>query len=452
MNVLDTIDTTVTFEWGQTRTIGTLIALSGRRATVTTLRAPDLQTPVFLRVEGTSEDDAMAIDGTCIGVSDSDWGEQQVEVDIHRVGTTASAVILRDFIEKHGVERGGSVSVGRNRDNPDLKRFVYSLPELGAATPTPRVAAPVHLVGRDTDRTTILPAVQPQPDGDAADAMPDLEAILAQAAAFADSMPSDDAPGTRGNRQTWTDPGPSAEPEPAAPQPTPVPSKPEPPKPVPPKPAPNTDLDRDLTESIVVHTVAPDEQVAAPVVTIQGGKSGGKSESTTSLMRRLLGRKDSTEPNRPPAAQATAANAASSEASGRSAPGFSAEGARAQVAASAGSAASALFAVDLAVRADRPIQFEAAKKKRPGVLLRLGETKMRIRAGYSPQLYDRITVFLPPIRGKKDAVPVQCEVTRVRTPEADGHEAAFDVRLTANNTALVMAAIRAFMAETESNQ
>lgn len=134
MNVLDTIDTTVTFEWGNTRTVGSLVRLEGRSAVVTALRAPDEGTPVYLRLEGESEADGIALDGVCACVADSEWGERLVEINVQRVGTTASATVLRDFIEAHGIVRGGSVSVGRHRDDPDLKRFVYTLPEPGQET------------------------------------------------------------------------------------------------------------------------------------------------------------------------------------------------------------------------------------------------------------------------------------------------------------------------------
>ena len=132
MNVLDTIDTTVTFEWLNTRTIGSLVQLEGRRATVTALRAPEIGTSVYLRLEGESQTDGIALDGVCAGVTDSEWGERLVDIEMQRVGTTASATVLRDFIETHNIARGGSVSVGRHRDDPTLKRFVYTLPEQGA--------------------------------------------------------------------------------------------------------------------------------------------------------------------------------------------------------------------------------------------------------------------------------------------------------------------------------
>lgn len=132
MSVLDTIDTTVTFEWDETRTIGTLVQLGGHTAVVTSLRAPEIGTHVGLRIEGETANDAMAIDGVCLALSDGEWGEQQVTVALHRVGTTASAQILRTFLEQHQIERGGSVSVGRHRDNPDVKRYVYVLPDTDA--------------------------------------------------------------------------------------------------------------------------------------------------------------------------------------------------------------------------------------------------------------------------------------------------------------------------------
>ena len=130
MSVLDSIDTTVTIEWQDARTIGTLIELGGRLAIVTALRTPEEGAPIHIVVDGDVPDETVAIDGLCRSVAETPWGEQQAEVELLRVGTTCSASKLRAFIEEYGIIRGGSVHIGRNRDNPNRKRFVYHLPEL----------------------------------------------------------------------------------------------------------------------------------------------------------------------------------------------------------------------------------------------------------------------------------------------------------------------------------
>ena len=82
MSVLETIDTTVTLEWGETRTIGTLVQLGGRTAVVDVSRAPAVGTHVGLRIEGETDDEAIAIDGVASAMRDGGWGEQQLTIEI----------------------------------------------------------------------------------------------------------------------------------------------------------------------------------------------------------------------------------------------------------------------------------------------------------------------------------------------------------------------------------
>ena len=162
MSVMDAIDTTVTLEWAQTRTVATLVNLGERVATVTALRTPDVGLECFLRLEGDGPADTIAIDGVCIAARDGDWGEFEVDINIARVGTTTSATSLRDFIEQHGIARGGTVAVGKNRDNPDIKRFVYTLPSVGTVidTPTSRGSQPRPVV-LDTPRAVSIDTPKP---------------------------------------------------------------------------------------------------------------------------------------------------------------------------------------------------------------------------------------------------------------------------------------------------
>lgn len=179
MSVLDSIDTTVTIAWGDTRTIGTLIELGGRLAILTALRTPEENGDIHIVVEGDTPDENVAIDGTCTSVSETAWGEQQVEVDLHRVGTTCSASRLRDFIEQYGILRGGSVHIGKNRDNPNSKRFVYHLPEsrqgiavsTGTATSTGRQRRPTMPAVVDEP----LPSAGPRADLPSPRHMPSFE-------------------------------------------------------------------------------------------------------------------------------------------------------------------------------------------------------------------------------------------------------------------------------------
>jgi len=136
VSVLDSIDTTVTLEWQGARTIGTLIELGGRTAILTALRTPGKDDSIHIVVEGELPEETVTIDGRCRSVAETAWGEQQAEVELMRVGTTRSASRLRDFIEEYGILRGGSVHIGRNRDNPNRKRFVYHLPEISQSIRT----------------------------------------------------------------------------------------------------------------------------------------------------------------------------------------------------------------------------------------------------------------------------------------------------------------------------
>lgn len=131
MSVIDTIDTTVTVEWSGQRTIGTLVELNGQSAVLTALRLPEIGEDIAFRVEGETEEEAVTLDGICVGVDDTGWGERRAEVDLLRVGTTCSASRLRDFIESWSITRGGSVHIGQSREQPTVKRFVYHVPDGG---------------------------------------------------------------------------------------------------------------------------------------------------------------------------------------------------------------------------------------------------------------------------------------------------------------------------------
>ncbi len=419
MNVLDTIDTTVTFEWGETRTIGTLVQLGGRLAVVTSLRAPVAGTSVFLRVEGDSPQDGIALDGVCTEVTDSDWGEQQVSVAIQRVGTTVSAVVLRAFIEKHAIDRGGTVSIGRNRDNPDLKRYVYSLPE-SAGQP------------HDSDTTRMMAIVGTEPPE-------------RQSGGGVSSAPVE--------RHFPLE----------APPPVEMP-----------------DLDHDLNEAILVNTVAAGVAFADPVLPDQrgpGATSAPDPQAGGSLVQRLFGKKV-TMPEKPAtesvapvggsdAAQATPARGhgfmppAESVGSvdrnpalgpGKASSSKVAPSSRDKPVSGSFQAVQALFAVDQAVRADMPVQFESGKKRRSGVMVRVAESKFRIRSSHQLQLYERIVVVIPATPGRKDTAMVQCEVIRVRPPDGDANEPSFDARVTGGNTAQTMTRVRSLIAQLEPTQ
>jgi hypothetical protein len=563
VNVLDTIDTTVTVEWGSTRTIGTLVQLVGRSALVTALRAPEEGTAVFFRIEGETSVDGVAIDGACLSVTDSEWGEQQIDIDIQRVGTTASASVLRDFIERHGIEKGGSVSVGRNRDNADLKRFVYTLPEREplAVKAIKRVREPSDLsegfaVGPDTD----LQASQPLPlpakrEMPATRVLPTPGALSERLAAprisegtLATSEPTPPEPLKVDGWEEPAKPAPAPKKEPSRPatlakpvlttlgkphvepqhagvpdampamgkssdelasaladatalldRPTPLctlQAKMEPASgalratpeaqaalqrlatpaagyaatavaarvsgaATAPPPPPPTDAERrsDLDEVIAVNVVAPGQHYAAPVVV-----EGQQGESGASLVKRLFSGLHKASSRDRIVAQPAAAEPAHAETdeaavaqpvtrpsrpvaqptnrpSDPSAkPDRAAIPDRRQVS-SGLIAVQHLFTVDSAVRADHPVVFEAGKKKRDGVLQRVAEMKLRVRSSHVPQLYERISILLPRPAGGKDALPLRCEVTRLR-PAPDGGDPSFDVRTAGTNTPQVMARLR----------
>ncbi len=479
-SLLDSLDTTVTLEWESTRTIGTLIQLGGRSIVVTALRAPPTGATVYLRIERDGDaQDAIAIDGECSTVDDSEWGEQQVEVLMQRVGTTSSAAALREFIETYGIERGGTVSVGRNRDNPELKRFVYALPEGEAAaepvsvprtspTPGPMVvsapaavrppsfippgptaptaasrAGPTPVAGTPRPAfgmPTIAPAVDAEPsqtnaarapsagqaavmaavaprlaqaddgfgapmgDGDnfsADDLLSALEDAAAAAAGKRSGATAAANPYTETTRRYLGTETPAERQIPATESLRDV-------------TLPRVDLDdHDDSEEIVVATVEHGVQQAAPI-NVKGSDKPG-------FMARLLGRgKDD---------------------------GAATDG---QAPRKTGPVASAaqLFVGEFAHRVDLNVQFEAGprKKKFGGVLLRLAESKIRIRTPTLPSLYERITVYVPGKAGPKDIVEVRCEVTRVHEGDGEAGNATFDAKLSAGgNPPMVMAKLRELM-------
>lgn len=480
-SLLESLDTTVTLEWEHTRTIGTLISLGGRQIVITALRAPPTGTTVYLRIEREESDqDAIAIDGVCDAVADSEWGEQQVDVTLHRVGTTTSAAALREFIETYGIERGGTVSVGRNRDNPEMKRYVYSLPEqpspsavvqapsAKAATPGPAVvSAPAAIVSAPA--AVAAPAFAPFAPSAPAVSQPAAAPI--QMAPLPSFAPNRESSQNFGNRQApvavaaaapkpamglvQSDPGeigsfgtPVLDPaafsaddllsalQEAASAAGPTKRAASnvhsettrrfvgaPGLSVPGMPDPDAtrqldvptldDHDHDDSEEIVVNTVEHGVQQAAPV-NVKGADKPG-------FMARLLGgRKDEPEPDRP-----------------KRTTGPNPEVPAAQ-----------LFAGEFAHRMDLRVQFESGPKKRKtdGVLLRLGDSKLRIRSPNPPSYYERITVIIQGKGGPKDVLRVLCEVTRVHDGDGDANQATFDARLSAGgNPPAVMAKLRELM-------
>lgn len=466
MNVLEDIDTTVTVEWSATRSIGTLTQLGGRVAVVTALRAPPEGTSIFLRVEAEGQQDGIALDGICVAVTDSEWGEQQLEVDLQRVGTTASATVLRDFIERHGIDRGGSVSIGKNRDNPDLKRYVYTLPELGKSAAgglrdAAEVLSPAYdRAARPISAAGIGPGPLTQPDEAALDARaPPPEAtrfVAAVAETRATSMPETRvttmprvampsqqvvAVGLTPARRGFGD----TEPDDAATHMLDVPVRDD----------ADFELDdfrTDESEPIVVQTVAKGISIAQPV--LQRGQSR-ESMGGASLMRRLLGglRPDKRAPAPPPVGQPQppVAKGAADPPGRPSLPAASATeavlGQRDRSVSHSMQSVQALFAQGQAVRADRPVMFDSGKKKHEGFLQRLGEFKLRVRASYAPQMYERISVIIKVGDNPKDTMTLTCDVTRVRPPDGESPEGSFDARMSSNNSATTMVRLRALMVE-----
>ena len=476
MSVLDAIDTTVTLEWGQTRTVATLTRLGGRTATVTALRVPEPGVDCFLRLEGDGPHDTIAIDGQCVALRDSEWGETQIDVMLIRVGTTTSATALRDFIEQHDIQKGGSVAVGKNRDNPDVKRFVYTLGGMegiirppsqpnapvrqGSTSPHPAVpptslsrsALPVH----DTIETNphMAPrsaAVVPQshepayaPRGptpapiaglDVGEVDLELRQMLdmldqraagrpsdptvpqplghASGAPASDDMHLIDAALTNGGGTDWQpDDGRSFQPE--------------------------------SQEAIIVETVAAGDNQPRPVMPTP--KLG--------FVARLFGRGKAQQPTQQTQIQANPAEFVAEPARSQDPTSLWDTGPRQPPGARGGMvsgsllAVQQLFAVDQAVRVDRAISYEAGKKKKlPGVALRLSESKIRVRGGVMPALYERIIVHLPPPSGGKEPVSIRCEVLRIRSAEVEGGEQSFDAKLTSGNEPQTMIRLRQLMSE-----
>jgi len=495
-SLLDAIDTTVTVEWESTRTIATLVELGGRRVIVTALRAPPTGATVFLRIEREAAD-AIAVDGLCDAVNDSEWGESEISILLQRVGTTTSAAALREFIEAHDIDRGGTVSVGRNRDNPELKRFVYSLPDKGAvaagppsavapASVTPlSVAAPGAIPGAGPLRAPHAPVRSTVPDplegpasGDPTAPTgvvalgPGREAVVAPVPRF-DTAPTPSIDGAS------SDPTPNdLNAVPAAPSSSWSPrsglvqaSEPDlgtdlpdgfsfseddlltairdaaeaastrhasaPPtalvettrryaghgRATATEPAPGDEVatrqfaipigaadGRDDSEEILVNTVAHDIHQAAPV----------HPEKSAGLVGLLFGRKEKAE--RAPRPDVPVQSAAQ------------------------------MFTGEFAQRMDVKVQFEVGAKKRKvdGTLLRLSDSKLRVRAGTLPEPYDRITVWVPGRSGPKDVVALRCEVTRVHAGDGDPAQSTFDARLSAGgNPPATMARLRELMTAAE---
>lgn len=115
-------------------------------------------------------------------------------------------------------------------------------------------------------------------------------------------------------------------------------------------------------------------------------------------------------------------------------------------------AVQALFATDQAIRVEMPVMFESGKKKRTGVLLRLSESKLRIRSAHQPDLYERMTVTMTGSGGPKDVVLLRCEITRVRLADGEGGESAFDAKLTGGNPPATMVKLRAIIAQFDQGE
>ena len=446
MSVLDTIDTTVTLEWGQTRTVATLVKLGARTATVTALRTPEIGNECFLRLEGDGPLDTIAIDGQCVAARDGEWGEFEVDVAIVRVGTTTSATSLRDFIEQHQIARGGTVAVGKNRDNPEIKRFVYTLPQPGTLdTPHTRGSQPRPL-SIDTPRDTV--PISP------------LQQVTAPVSSFAPRLPAE-----------------SLQPRPRLPEPQPMPGigmgdvdselrtmldmldqrvgrmtseerdADLPANVVRLQPDAMPEADRaDDNEQIIVETVEQGDSLPKPVMTVPQGKPVKKG-----LVARLFGLGDRSKSESTPAADqptdaATEFAPPVDPTSVWDQPLRQQQGGRGLVSGSL-VAVQQLFSVDQAVRTERPVTFESAKKKRQGTVLRLSESKVRVRAPVVPTMYERIVITLPAPKGTKESVVIRCEVTRIRPSDQEGGEQSFDAKLTGANDPATMARLRVLMSE-----
>jgi hypothetical protein len=453
VSVLDTIDTTVTLEWGQTRTVATLVNLGARTATVTALRTPEVGDECFLRLEGDGPQDTIAIDGQCVAARDGEWGEFEVDVAIARVGTTTSATSLRDFIEQHQIARGGTVAVGKNRDNPEIKRFVYTLPQGGAIdsphtrgsqprpfsvdTPrdtvpiTPRQTAPIsplqqvtapvssfapRLPAESPQSRTRLPEAQAMPGIGMGDVDAELRTMLDMLDQRVGRMTSEERDAEMPTNVVRLQPDQMPQ---AAPQ--------------------HEDM-----EQIVVETVEPGDSLPRPVMTVPQGKPVKKG-----FVARIFGFGSKTDVEPQPEQPTDAATEFSPPVDPTSVwdqPVRQQQGGRGLVSGSL-VAVQQLFSVDQAVRTERPVTFEAAKKKRPGTVLRLSESKVRVRAPVVPTMYERIAITLPAPKGSKEAVVIRCEVTRIRPADSEGGEQSFDAKLTGANDPGTMARLRVLMSE-----
>ena len=111
-----------------------------------------------------------------------------------------------------------------------------------------------------------------------------------------------------------------------------------------------------------------------------------------------------------------------------------------------------VFSVDFALRVELGVQFQIGRKKHDGVLIRLAESRFRIRSEVTPKLYQLIHVHLPPPAGEKRKTQVRCEVTRIREPESEDQDAAFDMRVSGGNNPKTMTALRALIQALETAQ
>lgn len=616
MSVLDSIDTTVTIEWQDARTIGTLIELGGRLAIVTALRTPEEGAPIHIVLDGDVPDETVAIDGLCRSVAETPWGEQQAEVELLRVGTTCSASKLRDFIEEYGILRGGSVHIGRNRDNPNRKRFVYHLPELDvtlqADKKRERQRRSTQSALRATSpergpRETVVPpsgpvrrnlAVSFAVDAELARpgagyhgptptmagpprSRPDLANALvgkpSSISSFADARPADTHPDFDINELAMADGGDAvgvdfgfegsglrtnpdvgdagaetggneldralrdalaAVEQPRLPDATE--EEPEADDPLPdfhggdpdaegagetievggavlreeleatrlmaavtsddvvPEPIKSTahygqldieaeaarplhvvesnseTIDEDLIakiddaialeraftdselndpdEPIIVNTVGPGVAYADPVQlghdnaapTIAPTAETAAATARTMSRRAKIGRARAVADDVTlPATPFTASTKSPAEEAFGSASHRHPSDALIKV--------QHVFGVDMAIRCDLPVTFGSGRSKRPGHLLRLAESRLRISSEHQPGLYERIDVLIPAPNGGKGKITLRCEVTRIREPDGDTAPIAFDMRLAGSNAPKQMQALRELIRSFEAS-
>ncbi len=590
MSVIETIDTTVTVEWDQHRTIGTLVEMGGFSAVLTALRAPEAGATIAFRVEGDTEEEAVTVDGVCVDVSDTGWGEQRCEIELLRVGTTCSASRLRDFIESWMVARGGSVHIGQARDGVGTKRFVYHMPERNSAARRGPSAGQRPASAGETGQLTTgatpldLPDAivsrqwqsQTSPEGSGAvdkmisahterrrpvretipasfdaanvlvgeygfddDEMPigttperTLNTEVASGllgssgldAAFRDALLAVEAPRIpRTIKETTVDPfrragqatgGPTgfeAEP-PMAPrrltpsslwqddeddedsdgddgdelEPTRMMDAFDPDAPdEPPRIAFETgelssaetsqllekidsaiELERvlaggesfDMDEPIIVSTVPHDVPFADP---IQLGHDN-KAPSITAMPltiempappppkftgreRKMTVAESLSLPLRAPAPRTVAPEPEPLVAEAEADAAFEASVHKPQTRepSEALRRVAEIFAVDIAVRCELACQVQIGRKKGNATILRLAESKLRVRSEIEPTLYQRFTITLPSPDGGKKPFTLQCEVSRIREREEEGELLSYDVRVVSGNQPKDMALLRA---------